>query len=708
MVVTDMYTDEALYVLRSIYPNASRQQLLDAINYSIQKRYREQKCTLSNNYTKKSTELTLSQVIEYINKKQPICTAYGVMFKQPNADVPNPLVDLIRSFMENRDIYKKEMFKFPKGSYDFAKWNLAQLLEKRDGNSIYGCLGNATSLLYNINVAAAITAQGRSLISNATMFFEGFLSNGVKFASLEEVLHYIYKVGTEKPNRRFKDSDILDRNITVEECLMKIVWSIGDYKNGRFKWIPDFSDLDVIYNTLRGLDQEEINRIYYKNNLYEFLNNTSMTKALIYIIKSLKTPYMACAEVPDEIKVELDTLQDFLREYVYYPHIWMDRVDRCQNMIKNVCAISDTDSTIVCFDPFYRFVLDKVRYEDVPISKIELEVWNEDKSKIGIRPFIIPPEKLDYDFESDEIIYTREKINPYIFLPQDNLRYSIINIIAYISGNLCNEYNIEFTKHSGSFKPDKKCLLYLKNEFLFKRGLLTDGKKNYATNQEVQEGNIIPKGIKTQLDIKGLPINKSTLKPAVKSELQKILFEEILDKETIDQVEIIKRLAIFAKQIRTSLECGNKEYYKPMVIKSVDNYDDPMRNQGIKASTIWNAVRGEELEAINLSERNTIDIVKVLITPANIESIREEFPDVYERFIELFKDQYIFAPKASGIKYEVTSLAIPIDVETPVWVMRFIDYDSIINDCLCNFPTDSVNIVSLDNDNVNYSNIMKI
>ena len=708
MVVMDDYIKETMYVLQSMYPNATPQQLEQAINYSIQKRYRDETCTLSNNYKQRSTEVTLAEMINYIEKKQPICTAYGVMFKQPNPDEPDPLVDLIRSFMENRDIYKAEMFKFPKGTYDFAKWNLAQLLEKRDGNSIYGCLGNATSLVYNINVAAAITSQGRALISNATMFFEGFLSNGVKFASLEEVLHYIYKVGTERPTRRFRDCDILDRNITKEECFLKIIWSIGDYKNGKYKWLPDFNDLDIIYNTLRGLDQEEINRIYYKNNLYEFLNNTSMTRALVYIIKSLKTPYMACDKVPDEIKVELDTLQDFLREYVYYPHIWMDRVDRCQNMIKNVCAISDTDSTIVCFDPFYRFVLDKVRYEDVPISKIELEVWNEDKSKIGIRPFIIPPEKLDYDFETDSIITTREKINPYIFLPQDNLRYSVINIIAYIAGNLCNEYNIEFTKHSGSFQPDKKCLLYLKNEFLFKRGLLTDGKKNYATKQEVQEGKIIPKGIATQLDIKGLPINKSTLKPAIKTELKKILFEEILDKDKVDQVEIIKRLAILDKQMRISLESGSKEFYKPLVIKSIDNYDDPMRNQGIKASMIWNAVKDDNLEAINLAERNTIDIIKVLITPDNIESIKDEFPDTYNKFIELFKNRDIFAPKASGIKYDITSLAIPIDVATPKWVMGFIDYNSIVNDCLKNFPIESVNIMRLGNDNVNYSNIMKI
>lgn len=705
MVMIDKYRDETLFLLQRMYPNATPEQLNNAINYSIQKRYREQTCQLVNNYTRQSTEVTLAQITEFIEKKQPIRTAYGVMFKQPNADAPNPLIGLIQSFMEGRDINKAHMFKFPKGSEDYARYFLFQILDKRDANSIYGCLGNATCLLYNINVAAAITSQGRALISNATMFFEGFLSNGVKFASLEETLHYIYKVCGERPNRKFKDEMVLDRNISVEECFIKIVMSIGDFKNGKFKWIPDFNDLEVIYNVLQRLDQEDINRVYYKNNLYEFLNNTSMTKALVYILKTLKTPYMACAEVPDEIKVELDTLQEFLGEYVYYPHIWIDRVDRCQNMIKNVCAISDTDSTIVCFDPFYRFVLDKVRYENIPISKLEFDAFNHERP---VRPFIIPPEKLDYDFATDDIITVREMIKPYVFLPQDNLRYSIINIIAYIAGNLCNLYNIEFTKKCGSWQPDKKCLLYLKNEWLFQRGLLTTGKKNYATKQEVQEGNKIPKGIKTQLDIKGLPINKSTLKASTKAELQKILYEEILDKDEIDQVEIIKRLSILAKQIRISLESGSKEYYKPVAIKSIDSYDDPMRTQGIKASVIWNAIKGDEYEAINLQERNTVDIVKVNITPSNIESIREEFPHIYDNFVELFKNQSIFAPKASGVKYIVDSIAIPIDIETPKWLIGFIDYNTIINDCLKNFPIESVNIVRLNNDHVNYSNIMQI
>lgn len=701
--ILNKYMQEALFLLKTMYPNASMTELQNAIGFSINKRKKDELCTLDNNYTKKNTELTLEQVTEFIAQKHPILTAYGTMFKQPG-DMENLLIALIRSFMEGRDIHKAEMFKYPKGSELYAKYYLEQILDKRDANSIYGCLGNATCLLYNLNVAAAITSQGRAVISNATMFFESFLANSVKFSSLNETLHFIHMVCSERPNRKFKDSDILDRNITVEECFTKIVLSVGDYRAGKFKWIPDFEDMDIIYQVIKNLDQEDINRIYYKNNLYDFLDNTSMTKALVYILKTLQTPYMACAKVPDEIKVELDTLQDFLREYVYYPHIWIDRIDRCDQMQKNVCAISDTDSTIVCFDPFYRFVLGKIRYEDVSVSKIEFEIYNEEKGEVGVRPFIIPPEKLDFDFAEDKITRVREMVNPYIFLPQDNLRYSIINIIAYICGNLCNEYMVEFTKFNGSWSPDRKCLLYLKNEYLFKMGLLTMGMKNYATLQEVQEGNIIPKGMKTQLDIKGLPINKSTLKPSVKAALQQILFEEVLNSDSINQVNIIKRLSILDKQMRESLSSGSKDYYKPVVIKSMVNYDDPMRIQGIKGALIWNAVRDDDAEAINLDERNTLDIVKVMITPMNIEKIRDTYPSTYQKFIRLFQDNTIFGKG----KYEITSMAVPIDVEPPKWLLEFIDYNTIVNDALSNFPCDSVNIGTLGKSTVNYSNIMPI
>ena len=107
-----------------------------------------------------------------------------------------------------------------------------------------------------------------------------------------------------------------------------------------------------------------------------------------------------------------------------------------------------------------------------------------------------------------------------------------------------------------------------------------------------------------------------------------------------------------------------------------------------------------------MDARNTVNIIKVLITDKNVDLIKDKYPDVYERFVYLFEDREhkLFS---GDKKKEITSLAIPTDVQTPEWVLSFIDYNTIINDNLTNFPTESVNIITL-NDNVNYTNIMKI
>ena len=340
-------------------------------------------------------------------------------------------------------------------------------------------MGNASSVLYNLYVSASITAQGRAVISTATMFFESFLANNVKFGSLEEVLHFIYNVINERPRRRYKDYQILDYNVTVDLVFSKIMMTIGDWRKGKIKWVPDYEDAKIIYYVINSLDQEDLNRLFYKNNIYTFMENTRVMNLIKTILRKLKVPYLSPNKVPEEIKVELDALQDLFREYVYYSHMYIDRIDRCNNMIKDVCVISDTDSTIVSFDAFYHFVLDKMIGETLAISELEVD-WNSDEVRR------VPAKEIRYDFYRDEVIEMESLIKPFILIPQNNLRYSIINIIAYISGNLCNEYVVEFTKSTHSWKEGRKCLLYLKNEFLFSRALLTPNKKNYATNQELK------------------------------------------------------------------------------------------------------------------------------------------------------------------------------------------------------------------------------
>lgn len=707
MIQYPMYEDEMVRLVHSYLPHMTHEDIRRAVQYSMSKRYKETKCKVDNNYTKTQTTSTLLEMANWINEREPICTAYGVMFKKHNLKKPNPLTELVRSFMEGRDVYKKQMFEYLE-AHDYtnvSKYNLLQLLSKRDANSIYGCLGNAACVLYNLYVAASITAQGRSVISTATMFFESFLANNVKFASLEEVLHFIDCVKSERKDRRFNDSIILDFPVSVDMCFAKIIRTCGDWRKGKIKWVPDMEDAKIIYRVLKNSSQEDINRIFYKNNLYAFIDNSVIINAIRYILKLLKEPFLTPNKIPEEIQVELDALQDLMREYVYYPHMYIDRIDRCDNMIKDVCVISDTDSTIVSFDAFYHYVLDRVYMDDISILNMELDTRTEET-------YDVPRIERRYDFFTDEVVERESNIKPFILIPQNNLRFSIINIIAYISGNLCNEYIELYTKHNHSWSPERKCLLYLKNEFLFSRALLTPNKKNYATNQELKEGVILEQDIKHSLDIKGLPINKSTLNDSAKAALQKILYEDILVTDHIDPTLIIEKIAILEKDIEESLRSGEKKYFKPLSIKAYSSYEDPMRIQGIKASLVWNKVRDPQLEAIDLDARNTIGVVKVQIDPSNIDRIRDKYPDVYDRFVELFMDQTFFKPgineDCSPKKKEITTLAIPIDVDTPEWVSEFIDYKTIVNDNIGNFPVESVGIRRLGANNINYSTMMKI
>ena len=277
-----------------------------------------------------------------------------------------------------------------------------------------------TSLLFNINVSTSITSQGRALISSASMMFESFLANNVKFGSLDEVLVFINNVRKEK--RTYNDALMLDEPITLENCFAKIIDSCG------YRWLPDEEEMDIIWATLRNLGQEDINRIYYKNNLYEFMNNSSMKKAIKIIMKKLENPFFNSLKPPKEIEAELEEFAYILKEYVYYNKMIMDRIDRCDNMIKSTIVVSDTDSCIVSLDAWYRFVLDVIKDEELQIKRYDpinvIHLYKKDEFGDFINLKDISPLKFEkreehYDFENDEIIEAEHIINPLIIHPQD-------------------------------------------------------------------------------------------------------------------------------------------------------------------------------------------------------------------------------------------------------------------------------------------------
>jgi hypothetical protein len=691
------YTNVMVDGLKNSFPDLHESEIREAINWSIMKRYYNGPASLNNNYTHKKLDGTILDILQYIESLEPIITSSGVLFKQHKKSV-NPMSKMIMGFIEQRAKYKKEMFKYPKGSEMFNKYNLAQLLEKLNANATYGVLGAPTSMLYNLYVAEAVTRQGRSYISCSIMLFESLLSNNVKFNNLNEVITFINNIQHEKDNRMLLDDSILDRNITIEECFFKIM-NTADMAI----WIPTEKEMCLVWDYLLGLSQEDINRIYYKNNLYNFCELPIVMDLIIKILCSLKEPFMNPNKPPKYIIKDLDTLVTMIKEYVYYPHFYIDKLDRIEYMQRDIVCVSDTDSTIISFDAWYRFILDKVYNIDMPLkhekfSMVEI-IKRDEFGDLPKRVMceIVEPE-FDYNFYTDEVIEVQRLIEPAKIIPQDSLKYSIINIIAYICSDLIVDYLNEYTKLTGSYVDGVKCRMIMKNEFYFLRAMLTSNRRNYADIQVLQEGNIIPE--KERMAIMGLPINKSTLSDSVKSKLKDILYEEILTADKIDQIKIIKRLAIFEKEIFNNIMSKKTDYYKPDNIASLSSYADPMRINGIIAAMVYNELRDKDMPAINLDERNKIIKIKLNVSKKNVYLIQDKYPEIYKKLVALLNHPTLGA--------KVNTIALPVDTPVPDWVLEFVDIQSIVSDALKNFPLESVGLKRLDNDSANYTNIIKL
>lgn len=129
------YKDTMKRCIMMYYPQMDQRELDPILDYSINKRFKNTDVKIENSYTKKNANMTLLAVSDYIASREPIVTAFGTMFRK-KGEVPNPMGQVVQSFLDMRSKHKKIMFKYPKGSEDFEKYNLLQQLDKIDCNGL--------------------------------------------------------------------------------------------------------------------------------------------------------------------------------------------------------------------------------------------------------------------------------------------------------------------------------------------------------------------------------------------------------------------------------------------------------------------------------------------------------------------------------------------------------------------------------------------
>lgn len=683
--------------MHASFPGLTFNELSNAIDYSISQRLYNAPLVIDNNYIKEETNMYVLEFFKYIESLDPIMTSSGVLFKR-HKEVENPLRDMINGFLIDRKKYKKEMLSYPRGSVLYERYNLFQLLEKLNANASYGCLGSPTSMYYNVYTAEAITRQGRSYISCSIMLFESLLANNVKFNSINEIIMFINNTKSESDSRKYNDYNILDKNISVVDCFIKIMDTVD-----LSVWAPSEDEMARVFEYIASLSQEDLNRVYYKNNLYEFFDNTFMSNLLNDTLETLENPFMNPNDPPSEIKSKLDNLVDLVKEYVYYGHFYVDKLDRIDYMQRDVVAICDTDSTIISFDAWYRFALGKT-YNN---RKIKIKNMKHDTYKLvkpdefGDRPKKVMCEyvkpEYDYDFYTDEVIETKKYIEPCKLSPQEGLRYSIINIIAYICSNLVVDYLDRYCKAYNS-GDGGKCKMVMKNEFLFARAMLTENMRNYASFQEIQEGKMIPKS--KALAVAGLPMDKSTLPTEVKDVFKKILYEDVMACDTIDQVKIMKEMVLFEKAIYKNIMDKKLDYYKPDNVSAMSSYEkNPLSVNGVVACLIYNELRDDHMPAIDMDEKNYVIKIALDVNRNNAIKIKDKYPETYEKLMALFDHPTL------GSKVDI--MALPPNVDVPDWVLEFVDYKGIVSKYAKNFPFEPLGMNRNDNDSVSYSNIVR-
>lgn len=710
------YKDTMRRNIKYLFPQLSNDELERAIEYSIDKRIINSACQLNDTYKNAVYNTNMLELTEYIMHDRPILTSFGCLFHR-HGDVNNPLYMMIQEFADRRNRFKKEMLKHKKGSEQYKAYDLKQAVAKIDVNGIYGAMGQPSSIFYNFEVAASITRQGRASITASIMLFESFLANNIKFGSLNEVIMFIDHIVLMKPTRQYEDHRILDRDISIQEVFDKLMSSCG------YRWKPDHTEANMIWKILHQLSQFHLNRLYYKNNIYAFFNNTEPKDFLLELLYSLDSPFIDPNSPPPTIKDKLDVLVNMVKEYIYYPYQIIDKIERVETLYRQIDLVTDTDSCIICLNPWYEYVANLTKDLDIDLKHYELDMIGLlNKENLNDASDLMEESKTEYiyDFRNKEILERKRLVDPFKIIPEDAMRYSIINILAYVISKLLRDYFDRISiKNNVTNDTHNFCLMNMKNEFLFLRMLLSDAKKHYASIVELQEGHKVP--LDKQLDIKGLQIDKSVVPESTKEALGNILHEDVLRPDYIDQMKIINKLAVLEKTIYDDIYNGGLKYYSPKKLKPFVTYKNPMSTQQVKASIVYNLFRDEDEAYINIDENNSVLIIGVNIDAHALESCKLKESDhekyeimrkiIYENpVIEVSQNKIavkIFNDNLALNSRKITSIAIPRDSQTPKWILEFIDYASIVKDNIGTFPLKSIGITKLDTNSA-YSGIINL
>lgn len=649
------YLDAVTMTVMRIDPSLDKDRVEKIVSRMMKQYMRDPTIIMDNNVTGDGATITLSEMCNWIEKRNPVVSGNATFYRQPS-ELLSPTSNMLRALKKGRKAVKKEMFQYKPGSDEYEMLDLTQQNIKVIMNAEYGGSGAPTAAFYTKYSPAATTLMAQSIITTMAAFFEGYVGDNQKFFHVNECYDWMNHV-VRKTDQKIPK---WVQQPTAEQVLKRIVQHF---------YMFNISDYECLKQYIYHCTDEELVYLFYANNMRGFIQDHPQVQKLIFtILETLPKLQAATKEVPDEykdrfenadkynkwlskemfldpysipdcIKDPMEKLITIFMQFIYVEYLTPDSIIKLNNHLRNTVLLVDTDSNVINADLFVSFVT-KTIFPGVTFGRPSM--YNE---------------------------------------------MILVNVLAACLDR-CVINILDYYGRMHHMDKESRAELTMKNEFMFRRFFLMTTKKRYAASIVLREGNII---IPFKPEIKGMDFMKAGVTDEVSDRFANMLKEHILYSDELELHELMRDLKAFENEIYHDLRKGGVKFFKQQMYKAEEGYSKIKDANGkvigtkawslpvFRGSAVWNEI----YPAQRIYSLDRVKIVKLSVTgPQDLERIKKKFPKEYKLVIDkVFNSQNPEIQKA-GLKV----ICIPASVTTvPDWIVELINYDITVSDVIASF-----------------------
>lgn len=615
--LTDIWKANNLSILKKIFSDSeiSEDKLNNLLDNIIKKYKRDNSFILRNLYKQSYDEISINDLPKLIKEKKLAIGANGSLMISPDERVAITS-EFLKDNIRDKDIYK-EKAKKAQSEGDLFNWKLNQdTSDTRKGfiNSTYGIQAQRGSIFYNPDTASLITTQARTIITEMIWGLERMFSSNVVLTDMNELFLYIdniIKKDIDESLFSYISYIPLDKDI---ETKISVYINLIENKN-------DIDDLKIhLFKYIKNLSKKEKIKLYYSDNFITLiLKNPKIQKLFLNILdKNIDfiTTDIDDSRFPIVIKKELDLLSKISLEFGYSNTFVHDRIEKYKKSKRNVIVVSDTDSVMINIGN----IIDQLN-----------PIWSK------------------YE-DNNKMIY--KKVNTLVYI-----MIELTNIIGdrIISNSMIDDSMKEF--------------LIMKNEYLFKRLIVFNTKKNYIGHEILREGKIVD-----DVSITGLKLSGSNLHPRVKVFIDEIIKDYVIRTKNINPIFVLNKIKELENDFKNDILIRKDSIAGTRTSYSFKQYDNPYLLGHVRGVYIWNI----------LYPNNKImpgDVFYTFVTKGrfleNFSNLKSVDPDMYSKLKnEIFNDEKL-------AHYGLSMISIPEITEDftaiPDWIVDIIDIWKVIN-----------------------------